>query len=427
MPLTVAPPDADTTIATRTCPDCSCECANEAAGRCNCYDDVCSSCSCGVATCAECACPCDNCNCGETRCEGCYHGSLPCNRCQCRCSDCECRYELCDRCDCDHAPQTLINSYGTRVERRLKFQGKPKDSLVESLGMRMRDTTFFGVELEVEVDRNSSVDAAAEKTLALLGRDFVMLKSDGSINRGFEIVSAPATLDVHRERWTKFLENRPRSLFGWNSGTCGMHVHISRPIASVKGGSLGSLHLGKMLVFMNDNAHRQQIVAIAGRQSHWGKFARRTLNDGKSGTYIDTGRYSALNITNEKTLEVRIFRSTLSPAGFMRNLEFCHAMFYFTRDTSARDLSWESFTAFVKKERAIYPSLTEFIEEKIENDGERAKRLAAISKRGLDADNVVISKIKGDVQKQRLERRRVRAAITPSNVDQRAEALAVSV
>lgn len=317
---------------------------------------------------------------------------------------------MCDRCDCDRAPQQLIYGYSTRVERRLKFQGKPKEAMVEAVGMPLRDTTFFGVELEVEVRRTSGVEDAAKATLDGLGRDFVMLKSDASISRGFEIVSAPATLEFHRSRWVPFLENKPKAIVGWETQTCGMHVHISRPKGVRRGGrtDLGSLHLGKMLVFMNNPEHRQEIVAIAGRQSHWGKFGQKNLKDGLAREYTD--RYSAVNTNNQNTLEIRIFRSTTSPAGFMRNLEFCHAMFYFTRDSSARELGWAAFVAYVKENRGTYPALTEFIEEKIESDDAYTKRIAVIERRGLNPDAAAFSRIKGDARKERIQRRLERAA-----------------
>lgn len=269
----------------------------------------------------------------------------------------------------------------------------------------MRDTTFFGVELEVEVGRSMDVEDAARKTYELIGRDFVMLKSDGSINRGFEIVSAPATLEVHREKWTPFLTKKPGAIKSWDTSTCGMHVHMTRPTSVGR----GSLHLGKMLVFINDLAHREQIVAISGRQSHWGKFSNRRLSDGKANSYIETGRYSALNITNDKTLEVRMFRGTASLTGFMKNLEFCHAMFYFTRDTSMRSLDWSSFVAFVKERRSEYPALVEFIEDRLEDDTARLARIKVVEKRNLDHGELVIAKMDGSITANRVTRRLARA------------------
>ena len=62
---------------------------------------------------------------------------------------------------------------------------------------------------------------------------FALCKHDGSLENGFEIVTAPATLSVHKDRWAKFCEkNYADSLSSWNTATCGMHVHVGQSITN---------------------------------------------------------------------------------------------------------------------------------------------------------------------------------------------------
>lgn len=409
----------DSTPTYPVCPACLTSCPREAEdgdGICECLERRCRACGSGYDPCPTCTALCDGCRCAEHYCAGCGNGADPCASCSCLCQGCECRYGECYRCDCDHTPRVLVNSYSTRAERRLSFQGKPTDPYEWVTGTQMRDTTFFGVELEVEVGRGTDYDDAAQKTLDLIGKDFVLLKHDGSLSNGFEIVSAPATLEEHRQHWMPFLTNKPRGISSWNTSTCGMHVHISRP----RDGR-DSLHVGKMLVFLNDTRHREQIVAIAGRNSRWGSFdGSKTVAGGLSSFDLPDpmnrgrlrprygrggDRYSALNLTNQHTVEIRMFKGTTSPDAFMKNLEFCHAFFYFTRDSSIREMSWEKFVEYVRANRSLYPALLAFIEECIERDEGMARRVQAIKNRGLDPDQIIRSKIVGDAAGDRVKRK----------------------
>lgn len=299
-----------------------------------------------VPRCRVCRCRCTGtndvgCMCMDEYCSQCECEPPECDRCRCSCYDCGCNYSECDRCLCT-PPRRVINDYSHRVTDDLVFLGNPPDGV------------YFGVELEVNTRHQYEEDDKAAEVLELLGEDFAECKHDGSVDPGFEIVTAPATLDVHRERWLRFLDasrdggenNRPSNISTQRLNQCGMHVHISRP---------GDLHVGKMLVFMNDPKHQARIESIAGRSSnHWSQYQEKKIKDAIAGYF---GRYEALNITNRDTVEVRIFRATTRASSFFRNLEFCHAMYYWTRDASVRNLTWEEFVNYVRRHAGEYPAL----------------------------------------------------------------------
>jgi len=72
-------------------------------------------------------------------------------------------------------------------------------------------------------------------------------------------------------------------------------------------------------------------------------------------------RYTAINICNTNTIEIRIFRGTLAPGSFFKNIEFCAALFEFTRDNKNTDLN--NFKQFIQN-RAEFKNLAKFIKLK---------------------------------------------------------------
>lgn len=237
----------------------------------------------------------------------------------------------------------MIKQYSADVLDYCSFFGKPKDR------------TWYGVELEVNVKTSHDLGDSAE-TVNNLVNGFAILKHDGSVDHGFEIVTAPATLEEHHKQWSRFWSSNPtRHLTGYESGQCGMHVHISRPSALVT---------GKMIVFLNTEKNQDFLRTIAGRSnSSWAKvhFSKKITDWDKS---ID--RYEALNTRNEKTVELRIFRSTLKESSFWKNLEFTHALVHFARETSIHTLNVETFLAFISRteNRKDYSHLIAFLKDK---------------------------------------------------------------
>jgi hypothetical protein len=95
---------------------------------------------------------------------------------------------------------------------------------------------------------------------------FVDLKEDGTLRNaaglpdGFEIVSKPATLSVHKELipWKLFFETVGEKMKVWDDLRCGMHVHISKE-------ALNPIVIGGMMMFINRPENRGFIKEIAGR------------------------------------------------------------------------------------------------------------------------------------------------------------------
>jgi len=90
---------------------------------------------------------------------------------------------------------------------------------------------YFGVELEIDDGGRDSGNAHHILQVANRTAENIYVKSDGSLNNGFEIVTHPMTLDYHRDdmAWRQLTQKALR--LGYKShetNTCGMHVHVNR-------------------------------------------------------------------------------------------------------------------------------------------------------------------------------------------------------
>ncbi len=74
--------------------------------------------------------------------------------------------------------------------------------------------------------------------------------------------------------------------------------------------------------------------------------------------------YSAVNLSNSSTIEIRIFASTLDQATFLKNLEFCQALVKYSFPSvhsMAVSKDYKNFVTFVRKHYKSYPNLVKFL------------------------------------------------------------------
>jgi hypothetical protein len=199
-----------------------------------------------------------------------------------------------------------------------------------------------------------------------------ILKSDATVHGGWELVTCPGTHEWHMaEAWNGFFKEdyegdegklAPSSLLlGWaNNGAtgysiCGIHIHISKA-------ALTSMQLGRMIEFAGNPLNKSFITKIAGRsQDQYARFRAHKIKDGRGlkDLYLagEAGR-DAINLTSNKpTIEFRMFQSNVSKIGFLKNLNFVHALTCWAKDTSNNNLTKESFIAYVKENKGVYKYL----------------------------------------------------------------------
>ncbi len=282
---------------------------------------------------------------------------------------------LCETCYARIIEQTMVRmNYSVNVLKHLSAFPQPPDKLQ------------FGIELEVQTQHDINPQV---RIIMQAMPDFAICKSDSSLERddqnGFEIVTVPATMEEHKREWQKFFELKSLKLYSWKTGHCGMHVHITRA-------ALTPLQIGKMLMFVNSPYNQGLIADIAGRgSSHYTRIYEKKITQGLSGPLSIDGatsrnpyspkqaliqrlaesssrqalnhdhRYEAVNLINPNTVEIRIFRGTMKPESFFKNLEFVHALVKFTKDAGNNQLLSGDFITWLKDNRREYPNLMAFL------------------------------------------------------------------
>jgi hypothetical protein len=221
---------------------------------------------------------------------------------------------------------------------------------------------LLGLELEMEIKDSYDRDERAGELMDNIGKyresnfnfyDYALCENDGSLDHGFEMVTAYTGLDVHAEQ-LKYFENGLKGAISHDSDNCGLHVHICKA-------DMSTLHGAKMILFINDQANHKLIKAIARRDSsdyakiknkkedtYWLKDAVRGCDTKRAQLRsLNADRYEALNFKNDKTVEFRLFKGSLVYSTIMSCLEFTYATWFFCRESSNKNLTTEHFLKFI--------------------------------------------------------------------------------
>lgn len=215
---------------------------------------------------------------------------------------------------------------------------------------------LLGLELEMEIKSDYCRDERAGALLEGLGQyanfHYGLCEEDGSLDNGFELVTAYTGLDVHADQLA-FFKTGLRGAISHDSDNCGLHVHICKS-------DMSTLHGAKMILFINDQANQKLIKAIARRDdSSYAKFKNKQGDRDwlKSAVGCETkrsqlrnlnhDRYEALNFKNDKTIEFRLFKGSLVYETIMSCLEFTYATWFFTRESSTKNMTIDGFLKFI--------------------------------------------------------------------------------
>ena len=293
----------------------------------------------------------------DTMCERCFEDNTS------YCEDCDNTYL--NGCDYDHDGDNdgrTIHDYSYRPDPIFRKSDDEQTRL------------YFGIEIETEVrggDYSNRRSAAEYAQQQLEMYDLAYLKSDGSLECGFEIVTHPLSHSYFMKDGDRLWNtiDKLKSEYGmmaWGTKTCGLHVHISR--AGFNSGS----HQHRFLQLVYNNKDFYEV--LAGRSSsHWAKFD--DIFDPNTGQKSfknkfdrhGSDRYSAVNTNNRNTLEIRIFRGSLNPRFIKSAIDLAHASVEYTRVMSVREvrddgLSCLKFRQYIESKPDLYPSLIERIQ-----------------------------------------------------------------
>jgi len=287
----------------------------------------------------------------STMCERCYENNTT------YCEGCDATYL--NGCEYNHDEDV-----DTRLVHDYSYRPDPIFRSSEDENTRL----YFGIEVETEVRGGSYGDRryAAEYAVRLEHDGLAYLKSDGSLECGFEIVSHPMTHSYFMKDanilWETISTLKSNyDMMAWGTKTCGLHVHISR--AGFNGGS----HQHRFLQLVYNNKDFYEV--LAGRSSsHWAKFNDNINPDTGQKSFKHkfdrhgSDRYSAVNTNNRNTLEMRIFRGSLNPRFIKSAIDLAHASVEFTKVMSVKEvrdggLSCLNFRQYIESKPELYPSL----------------------------------------------------------------------
>lgn len=295
----------------------------------------------------------------------------------CICNDCYDRYDYatCDDCGrilycedtnwtgddcyCDDCfeEHSLVHQYSYKpraIFHRIGYHG------FHSADENGEEPLYLGTELEVDDgDDNNCISKKYDE-------DDVYCKFDGSLDDGFEIVSHPRTLESHKNYcWESIMHDCINSGYAsHDAGTCGLHVHVSRAFF---GEPKDSDFAAAKLIVLVSRFWETFMLPFSRRTPDQLRWTRAPLSE-EVITASDTdseicqklsrarsGRYKAINIRNDQTIEFRLFRGTLKYSTFIATLELVDGICHWVRNHTLEDtievslldmLSGEEFAEF---------------------------------------------------------------------------------
>ena len=203
------------------------------------------------------------------------------------------------------------------------------------------DAQFFGGDsekylgLEYEVEGGGYNDHKAKKIFG--GQAHWYCKSDGSLDNGFEAVTHPCTPEFMLKSidWDKITEQLEDNGYDETYGA-GIHIHVSRNHFKSRS------HIGKLIRFFAENY--DDLVLFANRPSSQAEqWAQATDVCGCStfeSCYNEARceRYSAVNVQNAATIEIRLWNTTYNPSTLRSFIQMTDVL------TDLANGQWEDFT-----------------------------------------------------------------------------------
>ena len=224
---------------------------------------------------------------------------------------------------------------------------KIKDNINNSL--------TFGFELEVESGNKTTCGDMSEILYDNM-ENFTVYESDGSLDNGFEIISVPYDIEFYKEEGHDLIINmldllKENKFKSHDTSTCGLHVHVGR---QGLGNTFKERHDNVLKVSCIIEYFKEELTLFSRRKegqiNRWCKFVtngigKEDLTKEKIINIVEDnkGRYNALNLNNEPTIEFRLFRGTLKKESFLATLEIVNNICKFCRENDFNSLQELNF------------------------------------------------------------------------------------
>ena len=218
---------------------------------------------------------------------------------------------------------------------------------------------LFGIELEVESTQPFVTCNEIVKKVCEIDTDEVFVfEHDGSLTNGFEIISNPCSLNY----WYSKEENLKKIFEVLNNmgckshdvSTCGLHIHFSRDYVD-------TATISRILYLFEK--FKNYLIMFSRRKidnlNRWASFMNVDVKD-LSLDYVKSNhdncnRYRAVNLTNNETIEIRIFKGTLKFESFMSCIELVNNIVEMAKNMNDNEIiNVESFYNVVEYQKTKY-------------------------------------------------------------------------
>ena len=219
---------------------------------------------------------------------------------------------------------------------------------------------YRGVEVELETDINDNVYAVLNNS----DSSFFRFEEDGSLNSGFEIITAPMSRLYWNELGFYKLEKLINDLkevsdpAAWDTnGRCGLHVHFNRIEISNEA--------QKVLKQFMINNHKF-IAKMSGRDDNGFEYCRNPIEEDyeldMNKEIYNYSRYLTLNFT-PNTLEFRFWRGTLKTENINSSVQLTEELIKFAELVVCNEYK-PTESDFIKYIRENRPELNSFKNER---------------------------------------------------------------
>ena len=239
------------------------------------------------------------------------------------------------------------------------------------VSMNMPKRRFSGYRIGIELEVEFMSDSKRAKFCDTPSNWFYC-ESDGSLGSyGCEIITIPLlpkdakSVDFWKPL-TDYLGSRAKS---WDTGRCGLHVHIGREILGVSDEEKSET-IGKLLYlyhhFVKDTRmnikiygrergyHDQDGKSVAGSSAkELGsevlkiKSVREKVKDAMI-EKSSRDRYFDINLRNTHTIEFRKGRGSIKPERITMVVDYCERMCLYAKSTPWQQINYEDFVKFLK-------------------------------------------------------------------------------
>ncbi len=236
------------------------------------------------------------------------------------------------------AEEYFLNDYDYSPYDLDFIVSKEEKELYSSLDAPKDEPLFLGVEWEIDQAGEASDRAFIINSALSKNRPRSWSMRDGSLSDGIEIATMPATLAAHMTEFdydTACVVASKLGYQGHDTGTSGIHVHMSRKFFGKD--SKIQLYKGAIMALVLER-HWDNFVRFSRRRynriEQWAnkkdmlmKMPTDATSDDVEKSFISSygfDKYVALNTTKSATFELRIFKSTLKPSTIKATLQLVH-------------------------------------------------------------------------------------------------------